>query len=256
MPAAYTQQNAEYAMRARNEVPAVSDVPIALFLRDVLPPQHLDEPINEWRKPFFETLLPHVKECKTVKEVAETVIPLTFTDLGATVEFKANQTPGIMAPINETLAHGYASCTGLSILVADALRAVGVPARVVGTPEWNRPERGNHNWVEVWTGDGWHFLDAAPVKKVTWDKAWFAPGHDSATAIPGGIHGIYTAVWDKDDADSNYTVTWRDPQYTMPAIDLTSKYLDLAVQSMAFLQATPSISIFFAGIFTAVSLKV
>ena len=31
---------------------------------------------------------------------------------------------------------GYASCTGVSILYVDALRTIGIPARVTGTPAW------------------------------------------------------------------------------------------------------------------------
>jgi hypothetical protein len=35
------------------------------------------------------------------------------------------------------MATGLASCSGLSILLAGACRAVGVPARIVGTPMWS-----------------------------------------------------------------------------------------------------------------------
>merc|ERR1712110_657166 len=104
----------------------------------------------------------------TLREMAEIVIPLAFTALGRKLVFKANQTPMVMAPVTETLRLGYASCTGMSILVANALRSVGIPARIVGTALWNRPEGGNHNWVEFWTGEqdgGWHYMDAAPVEK-------------------------------------------------------------------------------------------
>ena len=49
-----------------------------------------------------------------------------------------------------TMVFGYASCTGISILYVDALRSVGIPARLVGTPAWHGKENdGNHNWVEV-----------------------------------------------------------------------------------------------------------
>ena len=44
-------------------------------------------------------------------------------------------------------------------MVIDACRAVGVPARFVGTPLW-ADKSGNHSWVEVWD-KGWHFTGAA-----------------------------------------------------------------------------------------------
>lgn len=53
---------------------------------------------------------------------------------------------------------GRASCSGLSILLVDACRSVGVPARVVGC-RWRR-KPGNHTWVEVWSEGDWHPLGA------------------------------------------------------------------------------------------------
>ena len=46
----------------------------------------------------------------------------------ATKRLKPDQSP------SESMKIGYASCSGLSIILVDACRAVGVPARVVGTP--------------------------------------------------------------------------------------------------------------------------
>ena len=66
--------------------------------------------------------------------------------------FVGGQTPAIFDPMS-VLAFGYASCTGFAILFVQALRAAGIPARVAGTAAWNGDrDKGNHNWVEVWTG--------------------------------------------------------------------------------------------------------
>jgi len=224
-PELYQLHNTEFAMKARSEVKAAASVPESLFLREVLPYQHFDEPLDDWRGDFFQRLSaePSVQQASTLKELAEVVIPLTFVKLGSNVEFKSNMTPQAMAPISETLHLGHASCTGLSILVANALRSVGVPARIAGIAEWNKPTKGNHNWVEVWTGDGWHFLDAVPTTKVTWDQAWFTDGTVQLSEA-GGIHGVYSPAWDPADADAKYTVTWRTPSVLMPAIDRTAFY--------------------------------
>jgi len=64
----------------------------------------------------------------------------------------------------ESIASGKASCTGLSILLVDACRAVGIPARVVGTPLWV-DRSGNHTWVEIWD-DGWRYLGACESKRL------------------------------------------------------------------------------------------
>lgn len=213
-------------MRARNEIPAAASVPEDLFLREVLPYQHFDEPLDDWRGDFFQRLSAEssVRNAKTLKELAEAVIPHAFVSLGNKVEFKSNMTPQMMAPISETLKNGHASCTGMSILVANALRSVGVPARIAGTAEWNKATGGNHNWVEVWLGDDWHFLDAVPTTKVDWDQTWFTQDGTAQLAEAKGIHGIYAPAWDQSDSDSNYTVTWRTPNLVMPAIDRTAFY--------------------------------
>ena len=74
-----------------------------------------------------------------------------------------------------------ATCTGLSIMLVEACRAVGVPARMAGIASW--PGRGgNHTWVEVWD-DGWHFVGAAEPDAKGLDHAWFVG--DAAKAIKG-----------------------------------------------------------------------
>lgn len=231
----YQRRNAEFAMLARQHLPLTAgNVSEDIWLQWVLPYQHFDEPLDEWRPFFFKQLyeIPGVQASRDLKTLAEQVIPLSFFGLGTEVEFKANFTPQAMAPISETLAFGHASCTGLSILVANALRSVGVPARIVGVPEWNQPEGGNHNWVEVWTGEEWHFIDAVPTHQVTWDQAWFADGLVQKS-IPNGMHGVSTPVWNAADGDTDYTVTWRDPHVSLRAIDRTEFYKNISLPSSA-----------------------
>ena len=88
----------------------------------------------------------------------------------------------------ESIQSGIATCTGLSILLVDACRSVGIPARVAGTPMWSNL-RGNHTWVEIWDGE-WHFAGAAEPDAAGLDHGWFV--HDATTAkrdVPE--HAIY-----------------------------------------------------------------
>lgn len=221
-------ENMEYARKACELTAHLEAISTEMFMNDVLPMTHLDEPMELWRPLFFDKLS-HLAEGKvSLKEIAEAVVPAVFRgDLGngRPVEFKPNQTPQIMAP-SETLKHGYASCSGLSILVADALRAVGVPARVVGTASWNIDTGGNHNWVEVWWGNEWHFIDATPPGNdgVSWDKTWFIA--NAAKAEPGTIHGIYT-VLPTGSGNGTYTFTWREPPVERTAEDRSLFYKSL-----------------------------
>jgi transglutaminase-like putative cysteine protease len=64
--------------------------------------------------------------------------------------FVSGQTPLIYDPMS-IISYGYSSCTGLAILLICALRSVGIPARLVGTPAWHgNVDEGNHSWVEVY----------------------------------------------------------------------------------------------------------
>jgi len=227
----YLRLNAHYALKARAEIPVARQVPEELFLAQVLPYRVVDEPVDSWRAGFFEVLAPHAAKATSLKNAVQEVVPRIFTDLRASpkvmnvpnstpVVFKSNSTPAMMAPVSETLTSGFASCTGTSILIVDGLRAVGIPARIAGTPEWNIATGGNHNWVEVWTGDGWHFFDAVP--EVTLDQAWFVPGN-TQHATEEEKHAIYAAEWKKGDA--MYPLTWRDPVVKWRAEDRTAFYL-------------------------------
>lgn len=233
----YLKQNAETALQAYKTIPVAASVPQDLFLNFVLPYRHLDEPIDNWRPSFFKVLAPFVANAKTLREATELIVPRAWDSLRSSSEvmqvpnatpvvFKSNCTPAIMAPLSETLTQGHASCTGCSILAANALRAVGIPARVVGTPEWNIPTGGNHNWVEVWTGegkDGWQFFDAAPGATVELNKGWFYPGQ-TKLAKKGTIWGIYTPLWNAELADGTFNATWRTPALLLPAEDRTEFY--------------------------------
>jgi transglutaminase-like putative cysteine protease len=111
---------------------------------------------DPWRRQMYELCLPLVKHCKTPGEAAQVLNRTLFARLKVrygTDRKQAHQSP------RESIAQGKASCTGLSILLADACRSVAVPARLAGTPAWTNG-RGNHTWVEVW-GRGWHFAGAA-----------------------------------------------------------------------------------------------
>lgn len=226
----YVSKNVDFALQARSDIPAAERVPREMFLSDVLPYRMVDEPLDNWREVMYPKLLPLLSEDMTLKDIAETIIPAVFQESGPfakKIEFKSDSTPAVMAPISETLEKGYASCTGLSIFLACALRTVGVPARVVGVSKWNTEKGGNHNWLEVYHSGGWHFIDAAPVEKVEWDRAWFtADGHVQKSEA-GTLSGIYTPVWDVTAADSFYTIGWRNKTYTLPAKELTSAYSNL-----------------------------
>src|SRR5207249_10681198 len=127
-----------------------------MFFNDVLPYACLNEARDPWRAKLREVCEPIVVGCKAPGQAAHLLNQKIFPLLK--VRYSTERKRPDQSPI-ETIQSGVATCTGLAILLVDACRAVGIPARVVGTPLWSNL-RGNHTWVEVWDGD-WHFAGAA-----------------------------------------------------------------------------------------------
>jgi transglutaminase-like putative cysteine protease len=107
-------------------------VPLHVWLESVLPHRHLDEPYEDWRPALRSVAARLVANATSLAHAAQ----LLNRDLWRALRdppiiFSPDLTPEIMAP-SQVIAAGRASCTGLSILLASACRAVGVPARVAG----------------------------------------------------------------------------------------------------------------------------
>lgn len=211
-------QNVDLAIEARNANEWAQQVPEDLFFAYVVPYANIDEPRDDWRPKFVNRLSPLVADTKTIEEAATLIRTKAWTSFPDNkVHFKGDQSPQILSP-SQTLAHGYASCSGLSIFLVDAFRAVGIPARIVGTALWNQESGGNHLWVEVHLSDGWHYLDADPSNPVL-DKAWF--DGIASMACCGETHGIFAVDWGAHD----YVMpTAWDTKTRVTAVDRTHFY--------------------------------
>ena len=161
------RENVAWACRAREEFVWCRELPEEIFLNEVLPYYVVDEVRDEWRGSLYALVKPVVEGATSLQEAAEAV-NRAITDLTGvsynTLREKTNQSP------RESMRQGMASCTGLSILLVDALRAVGVPARFVGTASWH-DNRGNHSWTEVWFEGKWWVTEY--VFPGTFGDAWF-----------------------------------------------------------------------------------
>ena len=215
LDAAFLLENAALAYAARDAAPWELDD--ALFLDYVLPYAQVNETRERWRPDFAERFRERVAECETPGEAAQVLNRTLFGELG--VRYSTGRRRPDQSP-SESIEIGMASCTGLSILLADACRAVGVPARLAGTPNW-ADKRGNHTWVEVWD-DGWHFVGAAEPSDEGLDHGWFAG--DAARAVPGSReHGIFATSWRRTGA--SFPMVWARDVDWVPAVDVTDRYV-------------------------------
>ena len=210
--------NIDFAEKARKTFPWCSDIPEEIYLNDVLPYASVNERRDRWRKDFFDRFSPLVKDCKTASEAAQVLNQKMFGIVKvkySTKRKKPDQSP------YESMEQGLASCTGLSVLLTDACRSVGVPARLVGTPLWVN-KRGNHTWVEIWDKK-WHFTGACEYDKNGLNRGWFT-GIASQADSSKFEHRIYATSFKKDKLHFPMVWAWRNK--TIGGVDVTSRYTE------------------------------
>jgi transglutaminase-like putative cysteine protease len=213
----YLLENVAIAYDAFQKAPWKSRVSREMFLNDILPYSCLNEKRDGSRAFLREKAAPLVADCTSPAEAAQRLNQKLFPLLNA--RYSTERKRPDQSPL-ETVESGKATCSGLSILLVDACRAVGVPARVAGTPMWTNM-RGNHTWVEVWDGD-WHFAGAAEPDPSGLDHGWFVG--DAAKAkrdVPE--HAIYASSFKKTGLP--FPLVWAPGIRWVNAVNVTDRYL-------------------------------
>lgn len=209
-------ENAALAYETREKFLWAKGVPEELFLNEVLPYASVSEQRDNWRKRLYDLCAPLVKDCKTSSEAAQVINQKLFKQLG--VKYSRKRRAPDQGPF-ETIETKVATCTGLSILLVDACRSVGIPARVVGTPLWLN-KSGNHTWVEIWDGD-WHFAGAAEADPKGLDRGWFVGNAAQAVKdIPE--HAIYASSFKKTGL--SFPMDWARGADYVSAVNVTERY--------------------------------
>ena len=216
LSAEFLLKNVKFAYQAWNESPWKDRIPKEIFLNDVLPYASINERRDDWREDFMQRCKPLIKDAKSPSEAAallnQKIFPL-FKVKYSTERRRADQGP------YESIESGLASCTGLTVLLIDACRSQGIPARFVGTPLWS-DNSGNHSWVEVWD-DGWHFTGAAEPTGNELDRAWFL-GRASTADRQSRQNAIYATSWKQTPI--SFPLVW-DPRIEyVRAVNVTDRY--------------------------------
>lgn len=214
----FLMNNLDLALKARAEFPWAAKVPEEVFLNDVLPYASLDETREDWRSFFYPKCKELVKDAKTTTEAAQAINKGIFNLI------KVHYNTGRKAPNQspaESIKLGMATCTGLSIILVDACRSVGVPARVAGTALWSN-KRGNHTWVEIYDGGEWFFTGADEYDAKGLNRGWFV--NDAAKAIANDWrHAIWASSWKK--TGTHFPMVWNIRSREVPSVNVTERYL-------------------------------
>jgi len=229
--------------------PWAKTVPRSIFLDYVAPYANVNEARVNWRallQPAMAAVFSKVGDIDGSIFQAQGVVNgyanashSVWTALSSSpIVFKSEQTPVIYDPMS-TIAFSYASCTGISILFIDALRSVGIPARLVGTPAWNGDRsNGNHNWVEIWRptsgstedakGGQWSPIEGKPAGGgeslddpcTLWfcNPSHFPPDTGSSTATP-----VFAATFNQT-SPVRYPMAWDLQNKDIPGEDLSQVY--------------------------------
>lgn len=213
----FLMENLKLAFEVRERFVWAQNLPEEVFLNDVLPYASLDETRESWRAEFLKLGAPLVTDAQTSSEAAQMLNKGFFKQIGVHYSKrrnKPNQSPAESRAINK------ASCTGLSIILVDACRAVGVPARVAGTPLWTN-KRGNHTWVEIYDGGDWHFLGADEYDPKGLNHGWFTK--DAGKAIETDWkHAIWATSWKK--TKNHFPMVWNLNDQSVSAVNVTARY--------------------------------
>lgn len=216
LSAAYLKENLSLAYEAFDKASWRDRVPKQIFLNDILPYASVNESRDAWRRKLYDLAAPLVADCQTPAEAAQRLNQKLFKLTN--VRYSTQRHRADQGPL-ETMESGLATCTGLSILLVDACRAVGVPARVVATPLWFN-KRGNHTWVEIWDGD-WHFTGAAEPDPKGLDRGWFK--HDASQALKDvREHAIYASSFAKTGL--SFPLVWARNVQFVSAVNVTERY--------------------------------
>lgn len=228
LSADFLLENVQYAYKARAEFPWAKEVPDSVFLNDVVAYANLNENRESWRKDFYERFKKYVAPCKTMREAIDSVNKNVRDEL--LVDYNTKREKPDQAPY-ESMRQHMASCSGLSILLTDAFRAVGIPSRVAGTPAWH-DDRGNHNWNEVWIDGQWRFTEYYPSDDL--DQSWFLT--DAGKAIKEDVRkAIYAASF--KPTGCYFPLVWDEDIRYVHAENVTDRYTSLY---RAQLSATPA----------------
>jgi hypothetical protein len=210
LSASFLLDHLAFAYDTFEKAPWHDRVPNEIFLNEILPYACISETRDPWDNTLREKCLPLVADCKTPAEAAQRLNEKLFPLVN--VRYSTQREKAIQSPL-ESMKSGMASCSGLSILLVDACRSVGVPARVTGTPMWVN-NSGNHCWVEIWD-DGWHFTGAAEPDPKGLDHAWFE--HNASEALKDSpSNAIYASSFKRTGVSY--------PDWVVGAENVTDRY--------------------------------
>jgi len=224
LSSAFLLSNTALAFEAKQKAPWGATTPEDIFLNYVLPYSAIGEDVDDFRADFRARFLPVIEGIQKSGDAAHKINTVLWKMLDVVYSPKRDKPD--QSPYH-SMRIKMASCTGLSILLIDACRSVGIPARFVGCLWTNNT--GNHSWVEVWQEGQWYHLGAFDGEGL--NKAWF--NKDVVNNIPRDPkYAIFAYAWLPTEENLWRSMT-SGRQTPRPVLDVTQRYLDLFAKTNA-----------------------
>jgi O-antigen ligase len=160
-------EDVRLAYEARRTIPLAAAVPEEIFLENVLPYAVANEPRDRWRPEFYRRF----REAAAAGSSVEDVVLALNRDVFAAYRLsylERDDRKDLLSP-RQVMERGFVSCGEAALLVVEACRAIGIPARMVILPRWPESKAG-HFWLEVFDRDRWRRLTAFDPTPL--DRTW------------------------------------------------------------------------------------
>ena len=223
--------NTRAAYEAWRGAPWGHEIPEQMFLQYILPYANLNERRDDWRRDFVRRFQAdawkHRDPMEAVKWLNDHLNDAVGVHYHASKRKKPDQSP------YESIELHWASCTGLSILLVDACRAAGIPARCVGCPAWKKVT-GNHTWVEVFGPDAkgrWRWFNVGDTGSDPRGENWVNERCRDETDPNDWTHAVWAACWRK--SDHHFPLPWEWEIEYVPGLNVTRFYQQPVEQTIA-----------------------
>jgi transglutaminase-like putative cysteine protease len=222
LSARFLVDNTVLAYEAWRNAPWGHRISEQMFLQYILPYANVNERRDDWRADFTERFQAKVwatpDPMAGVKLLNDTINDALKVHYHASKRKKPDQSP------YESMELGWASCTGLSILLVDACRAAGIPARCVGCPAW-KVVQGNHTWVEVFGPDAegrWRWFNVGDTGSDPRCENWVNERCRTETDPNDWVHSVWAATW--RPTGRHFPLPWEWEIEYVPAVNVTRFY--------------------------------
>ncbi len=207
----------------QTEFPWSKDIPADIARQFIEPTQLIDEKPCDWREQVQQIFLPVIKDCKTAEEAVQAIAPNMGKLTG--VYYSVERSAACLNP-EQSLREKKASCTGLSILFAAAMRSVGIPARLVGVLSWNHTP-GNHTWTEVWFDGAWHMIE---FDQSEYNTAWVMDAVSMLDTSQWAQRVMALCPETSADPMNFFPLPWNIANHDVRAEDVSARYMQLACE--------------------------